>query len=384
MKKSADMKAAYIISIAHGIDGWTYRELEALQASGVEVFLFPLRFLPGPYMPKPNWDCYRLNWFRVLASQPMMFLCKPLKYLSLFFESLRSRSLAYFLLGVDFSRQMKKWNIDLIHCVFGDHKFFVGYYCKRLLGLPLSVALYGYELKNNPNWLMLKKALPLADTIIVNCEFNRQLLTEIAGSEIGQKARVIRHFADIPQAEYKPRVRILIVGGFVPRKGHDVLFEAIKLFDPKTAQIEVWVAGYPGSLDIQKMAADMGVADRVIVFGSLPDPALEFLFQNCDIFCLPSKTIDKGVSEGLPVALIEAMSYAKPVVATRLGGTPELVENILVEEGDVRGLSDALLRYVLDPSLRQAHGARNREIVKSRFSKQNTREMLDLWLKHFC
>jgi colanic acid/amylovoran biosynthesis glycosyltransferase len=373
------MKVAYIISIAHGIESWTYREIQALKESGREVVLFPLRFIDGPYMPPSDWDCYHFSWPMVLFNQPGILLRHPVKYLCLFFESLRTRSLVYFLLGMDFSRQMVNKQIDLIHCVFGDHKFFVGYYCKRLLGLPLSVALYGYELKDNPNWRMLRKALPLADTIIVNCEYNRQLLAGIAGSEIGRKARVIHHFAELPPLENKARVRILVVGGFVPRKGHDVLFKAVKLLETIPEKFEVWVAGYPGSVDVQKLASDLGVADRVIVFGSVPDPVLEFLFQNCDIVCLPSKTEGGGVSEGLPVALIEAMAHARPVVATRLGGTSELVENILVEEGDIRGFADALLRYISDPALRQADGARNREIVSSRFSRKNVDEMLNMW-----
>ena len=139
----------------------------------------------------------------------------------------------------------------MIHCVFGDHKFFVGYYCKKLLDIPLSVALYGYELRANPNPSMLRKALPDADTIIVNCEYNRQLLSDIAGREAAERARLVRHFAEIPPTADHTKVRILMVGGFFARKGHDVLFKAIRALGPTADAVEVWVAGYPGPVDVR-------------------------------------------------------------------------------------------------------------------------------------
>jgi glycosyltransferase involved in cell wall biosynthesis len=379
MYKNKKINVAYIISVAHGLEAWTYREIEELISDHVQIALFPLRFMPGPYMPKPDWDCYHFKWGKVGLSQPLWFIRHPIKYLALLYEAIRTNSLVYFLLGVDFSQQMLKRNVDMIHCVFGDHKFFVGYYCKKILDIPLSVALYGYELKTNPNWTMFKKALPAADIIIVNCDFNKQLLAEVAGSEIAEKARVVHHFAHVTVIDNKHKVRILIVGRFYPQKGHDVLFNAIKALGPTADRVEVWVAGYPGLVDIPQLVRDIGVEDKVIVFGSVTDQGLEFLYQNCDIFCLPSKTVENGVNEGLPVALIEAMAHAKPVVATRLGGIPELVEETLVEEGDIQGLAKALHLYISDPKLREEHGVRNREIVKSNFSKQNIPQMLCFW-----
>jgi colanic acid/amylovoran biosynthesis glycosyltransferase len=379
MGKSKKLKVAYIISIAHGLDAWTYREIEALIERDIQVTLFPLRFRPGPYAPNPNWDCYKFKWSKVILKQLWGFTNHPIKYLCLLYEALKMHSLGYFLLGVDFSEQMSKRKIDLIHCVFGDHKFFVGYYCKKILNIPLSVALYGYELKNNPNWRMLKKALPLADTIIVNCDYNKQLLADFAGQNISEKVNVIRHFAQIPDIPDIKKIRILIVGGFVPRKGHDVLFKAVKALGPGADEVEVWVVGYQGPVDVQQLAHDSGVEDKVIVFGAVADQGLKYLYQNCDIFCLPSKTDSRGVNEGLPVALIEAMAYAKPVVATRLGGIPEIVEEALVEEGAVIELAKALNRYICDPMLRVKSGLRNQKIVKSYFSEQNVAKMTHLW-----
>jgi colanic acid/amylovoran biosynthesis glycosyltransferase len=243
------------------------------------------------------------------------------------------------------------------------------------------VALYGYDLKANPNWHLFRKSVQSADTIIVNCEFNKHLLAEIAGSEVGQRANVIRHYAHIRSSQREERISILIVGGFVERKGHSLLFRALKTLGSEINNIEVWVAGYPGPVDVMDLAWEIGVEDKVRMFGCVSDQVLELLYHECDIFCLPSKTDSHGVSEGLPVALIEAMANAKPVIATRIGGIPELVEEMLIDEEDVVGLAKAIKFYIENPDLRKSSGMRNQKIVENKYSRNNVNLMKDLWLK---
>ncbi len=381
MSNGEKRNIAYIVSMPHGLDAWTFREIYALAEDAINVTIFPLRYASGPYMPEQGWDCYRYNKWLVVLRQFLWLIRQPTTYIPLLIESIETRSLIDFLLGFDFAQQMAKRGVEMIHCVFGDHKLFIGYYCKRILGIPLSVALYGYDLRYNPNWSMFRRAMELCDSIIVNCDFNKHLLCEIAGNELGQKARVIRHYAQIPGDNRHDKARILIVGGFVERKGHDLLFQAVSSLGADADDVEVWVAGYPGPVDVRQLAREFGVEDKVRIFGSVTDHGLDFLYRQCDIFCLPSRTNTQGVSEGLPVALIEAMSYAKPVIATRLGGIPELVEEILVDEGDVKGLAKALKRFIDDPELRESSGARNLEIVRARYSKENVSVLRELFLE---
>jgi colanic acid/amylovoran biosynthesis glycosyltransferase len=143
----------------------------------------------------------------------------------------------------------------------------------------------------------------------------------------------------------------------------------------------VWAAGYPGAVNVEKLASDYGIEDKVVVFGEVSDQVLDFLYRSCDVFCLPFVTDDRGINEGLPVSLIEAMSYGKPVIATRLTGTPELVEEILIDERDVDGLVEALRRYGSDPSIRKAAGERSVEIVQTGYSKGNVQKTYDLFIE---
>jgi ubiquinone/menaquinone biosynthesis C-methylase UbiE len=111
-------------------------------------------------------------------------------------------------------------------------------------------------------------------------------------------------------------------------------------------------------------AERLGVADRVVFTGHRDDvPAL---LAGCDVFCLPS------TGEGLPLVVLEAMAQGKPVVASAVGGTPELVVDgetgLLVPPGDADALARALARVLADPALAARLGGAGRERVLTEFS----------------
>ena len=120
----------------------------------------------------------------------------------------------------------------------------------------------------------------------------------------------------------------------------------------------------------------LGVADRVVFAGHRDDvPAL---LAGCDVFCLPS------TREGLPLVVLEAMAQRKPVVASAVGGTPELVVNgetgLLVPPGDAEALAQALIRVLEDPALASRLGNAGRERVVTEFSlRAMTAPVLELY-----
>jgi glycosyltransferase involved in cell wall biosynthesis len=97
------------------------------------------------------------------------------------------------------------------------------------------------------------------------------------------------------------------------------------------------------------------------------DQALALL-KACDIFCLPSR------SEGMSNALLEAMVCGRPSVATRVGGTPEVIEDgqngFLVDNQDDATMAARILALLDDPELARAMGATARGVVEERFSAQ--------------
>ncbi len=127
---------------------------------------------------------------------------------------------------------------------------------------------------------------------------------------------------------------------------------------------------------LEKQAASLGIRDRVTFCGTRRD--LGNLLPAMDIFALPS------LWEGLPLALILAMGAARPVVATRIAGIPEVVvdgENgLLVPPGDVAAIGTALARLCADPAERSRMGGAAREAVRDRFGADAyARSVTDLY-----
>jgi phosphatidylinositol alpha-1,6-mannosyltransferase len=117
---------------------------------------------------------------------------------------------------------------------------------------------------------------------------------------------------------------------------------------------------------LQLLARELGVGDHVSFRGFVPDEELAGVYAACDVFVLPSK------QEGLGIVYLEAMAHAKPVVAARAGGVPEVVidgqTGLLVEYGDIEALAGAILMLLDDAALRTRLGHAGREHVTSHFS----------------
>jgi len=107
----------------------------------------------------------------------------------------------------------------------------------------------------------------------------------------------------------------------------------------------------PERTQLEQLAKDLGVTDRIYFAGQRNRKAALALMADCDIFVLAS------TYEGLPHVVLEAMSLGLPVIATSVGGIPELVQDgetgVLIEDGDAETLSAAVLRLIASPELLQ-------------------------------
>ncbi len=107
------------------------------------------------------------------------------------------------------------------------------------------------------------------------------------------------------------------------------------------------------------------MADRVRFAGAVGQDDMAAYYARADVFCLPS------FAEGLPVVLMEAMATGRPVVATRIMGVPELVEEgvsgFLVTPGNVEELARALAKLSASPALRESMGQAGRRRVEEAF-----------------
>lgn len=347
-----------------GVSHWMHREIDILTQNGVEIYAFPLKWSAGPHMPKHDWHFRRPNIARTLLVQPVAFLSNPARYIKLLTLAVRMGTIAEFLLAVDISREMQRIGVTHIHCHFGDRKLYTGYFCSKMLNLPLSVTVHAYEILCNPRPAMFKLAAAACKWVVAISEFNKHEISRIYGVP-EEKIRIVHCHGDISDERLQKSIKLFIAAEFREKKGHDVLLKAVKKLDRK--DITIWAAGQ-GKLDIRKMAEDLGVSDQLVTMGDVNRGVLDALYDACDIFVLPSRTAADGDREGIPVSIMEAMSHRKPIISTRHTGIPELVEDILVDENDVDGLADAIAKLADDPALRVKMGERNYEIIKRDFS----------------
>lgn len=371
------MHLGVIASLKKGLEHFIYREVCALADQGATISLFPTKHGPGLYNPRPEWNVARWSAWSAVLSQPLRCLAMPVRYLTVLMEALRYGALVDFLLAAYFAPQLKE--VDAIYATFGDRKLFVGYFGKRLLDKPLAVEIHAYELYQNPNPRLFAVALAACDQIVAATEYNREILRDRYGIDF-ESVEVVRYSVDLEAYRPAKKFVILIVAFFVEKKGHEVLFEAIKKMN--CDDVEIWVVGGDGGseskVDVHAIVKKLGLDSQVAFFGKLSGTALTAVYHACDVFCLPSRHDRHGDAEGFPNVLIEAMACGKPVVTTRHVEIPRIVEQILVDENDVDGLAAALDRVYASATLRQQLGARNRQLAEEYFSTHNVNRTMQL------
>ena len=373
------MRIGVFASMKKGLEHFIYREIQYLNQEGSDISLFPTKHNPGLYNPSPDWTVYRWSSVAVLAMQPLLALKFGGRYWSGFKQAVKFRSFIDFFLAAYFARSIVDTGVDVLYATFGDRKFFVAYFCKRLTGKPLAVTLHAYELYVNPNPRLFQHALSDCDQIITIGDHNRELIAREFGID-GDQIEIVRYSLDLD--EYRPQEKfvVLIVGFFVYRKGHEVLFRAIQKLSRD--DIEVWVVGGPGAeqvpVDVPGMVKEMGLESKVAFFGTLRGPALKAVYRECDVFCLPCRTEPEGVSEGFPNVLIEAMALGKPVITSRHVEIPRIIKEILVEENDVDGLASAIESAASSGALRERQGIENRRLAEQHFSSSNAAKTAEI------
>ncbi len=165
-------------------------------------------------------------------------------------------------------------------------------------------------------------------------------------------------------------IMLLSTGNLTAVKGHSCLISAVASLVAKGMKIKCFLAGQ-GELEGQlaRQIADLGLSSSVKLLGYRNDVAE--LLSACDLFCMPS------LNEALGYSLIEAMAAGKPVVASGVGGIPEVItterEGLLVNPGDVEALSDAIERVLTNGSLMESLKQNALQKVKAEFSIETMR-----------
>lgn len=229
-----------------------------------------------------------------------------------------------------------------LHAHFGWVAATACWSAARLTGGSFSVVLHAFEL-HDPRYSddFTVTVLRRADAVFTISERDRAIVEK----RWGIRARVLRMGVSGPWLSTARSVvdqgLVVSVGSLVSKKGHDVLIQAM-------AQLPTWRARIVGDgplrSELQGLIDGLGLGERVELVGSKDEVSVRALVAEAQVFALACVDTPSGDRDGIPVALMEAMALGVPVVSTRVGAIPELVEGagVLVEPGSPEALAAAI------------------------------------------
>ncbi|MFN8123591.1 MAG: glycosyltransferase family 4 protein [Thermoleophilia bacterium] len=269
-----------------------------------------------------------------------------------------------------------------LHAHFAHGTTTVTWLAAGILGLPYSFTGHAKDIYRgslNPAGLLERKMR--GAEFVVTCTGANAAHLEALGT--GVPVHLVYHglnadFTGLldepcPDCPAPPRPRIVSVGRRVPKKGFDVLVDALALLRDRGVDAELVIAGEPGDQDAEltRRIDALGLADRVELRGTVTQRELLDLYRHASVFALACRVVGDGDRDGIPNVLVEAMAAGLPAVSTDVSGIPELVQDgvngLLVPQEDPAALAGALARLSADPVLARRLADAGRRTVTDRF-----------------
>jgi glycosyltransferase involved in cell wall biosynthesis len=252
----------------------------------------------------------------------------------------------YFVEAGIFAAQLRKHGVTHVHAHFANVAADVAMLAARLIGGTWSMTLHGESDFSNPVNSHLSAKIKDATFVACVSEFGRAQAMLRSDPNAWNKIHVVRTGVDLRQftpleAEAPPDrtrpFRLLTVGRLSPEKGHVFLLQALGQLRQADREFHLTIIGDgPLRRALEAECERQRCTDRVSFLGAVGQDRLRDCYRAADVFVLPS------LSEGLPVVLMEAMACALPVVASRIAGIPELVQDGLDGKLVVPGNPDAI------------------------------------------
>jgi colanic acid/amylovoran biosynthesis glycosyltransferase len=389
-------KVAYLVSRFPKItETFVLYEMLAVEQAGLQIELYPLQRERTTLMHAEAEPFVERAHFQPLLSWPIVraqveFLRrKPRAYLAALWTLVRANwgslrylggALAFFPKTVYFAQSMAAQGVTHLHAHFASHPAAAAWLIHRLVGIPYSFTAHGSDLHRDRH--MLREKVAEAAFVVPISHYNREIIVETCGEQSRDKVIVIR--CGVDPAVFQPhtaptrfeqglgRFTILCIGTLHEVKGQTYLIEACRRLREQSIAFDCHFLGDgPDQTMLEAQVKAAGLVDVVHFHGRVTRDDVARLLQQADVVATPSVPSRDGRREGLPVVLMEAMCSGVAVVASRLSGIPELVEDeqcgLLCPPGDVEALAAALQRLYHDGALRQRLGQAGRKKVLAEF-----------------
>ncbi|MCP4904761.1 MAG: glycosyltransferase family 4 protein [bacterium] len=400
------MRIAYLVSAYPAVSHtFIRREIEAIRRRGAEVSTFSVRRADpsGLNLESDLREAERtrsilpVGPFTLGHDHILALASRPIAYLRTFARSRRHRlpgmrgwlwAWFHFAEAIRLARLLASANVSHLHVHFANNGSTLGLLAASYLGLRWSMTLHGRADFSYPAVALLPDKMRRARFVACVSHFGRASALSYADPGVsddklfvvrcGLDGRALTPTSESPKTIPRTRTRILSVGRLSLEKAQVGLLEAFAklLREGIDAELEIVGEGVERAR-LEERIAELELEDRCRLAGALPETEVFERIQSADIFALSS------LVEGLPVSLMEAMALGIPVVAPRLAGIPELVEDgetgLLFHPADWSGLAGCLRRLTEDASLRSLLVVKAREKVAQEFDIDLSVEAL--WLR---
>jgi glycosyltransferase involved in cell wall biosynthesis len=290
------------------------------------------------------------------------------------------------MMGFTFARHVELAGADYLHTYFFYDQSFLALMAAYLLGIPRGVTAYADHMMNDYAFKCVPLQLELADIVVATSRRIKNELSAIGGGRFDDKIIVKPNGIDtarFPCVDAATRLgadgdpELIVVNRIEPKKGLVHLVEALGLLNARAVPARLNIVGgmdpnTPSSADcFRELTAKIDalqLSNRVMLHGVKKQPEFQPLLARSRIFVAPYLEVASGDKDGIPTAVLEAMSSGLPVVATDAGSIVEAVtdgvEGVCVPQRDPARLADAIERLLKNPAdyVRMSKAARHRAV----------------------
>jgi glycosyltransferase involved in cell wall biosynthesis len=364
------------------------REVEAVRASGVRVIPCSIRQPPeaefkGQEERRARAETFYVkpaarNPLRLLAAHGRAFLRSPAIWAKTLALAVRMRSpgvkaliwqLFYFLEAGVLADHLHRNRVRHLHNHFGNSSCSVAVLAAELARIPFSFTEHGPAIFFEVDRWALPEKIARAAFVVAITHFCRSQLMLFSDPRHWDKITIVHCGVDPAAYRRDPGgngKRVAFVGRLDPVKGALLLIEAMATVLKAHPDATLTLAGDgPARAGAEARVKALGIEPAVHFAGFMTQGQVADLLATSDMLALPS------FAEGLPVVYMEALASRIPVVASRVAGVQELVEDgvtgFTVPPGDVATLADRMIRLMDDPATAKAMGEAGRKAVEAGF-----------------
>jgi colanic acid/amylovoran biosynthesis glycosyltransferase len=401
-------RLAYVMSrFPHLTETFILREMTALRRDGWSVTVYPLitQREPVVHPDAAEWmtRAVRLPLLSaaVVASNLMWFVRRPVRYVATLAAAVARnapsprfavRTIALLPRIVHAARLMQQEGIAHVHAHYATHPGLAAWVIHRLTDIPYSLTTHSHDIFVNRTMLVPK--LREAAFVVTISEYNRSFLRDHVGEWTERSLHVVRCGVSMPEKRLgarRPapgeRFEIISVGSLQRHKGFHLLIDAVRLLAAEGLRCRCRIVGEgPERLVLERAIARHRLHDTVELLGAQVETEVERLLSTAHCYVQSSFWDVTGKGEGLPVALMEALAAALPVVATSIAAIPELVADgqtgWLVAPEDPAAIAAAIRQIAADPARAAMLGQHGRDrVIREYRLEDNVRRLGELFVQ---